>query len=100
MAHKTAIANGHTNNSIGIWTNGSVKNCKIMGLGTGMVFSWGIGTIENIDLEVCNTGILIGYAPIKATSKPYYRLARARRMWARSKTLEWRAASNVSAVSS
>jgi hypothetical protein len=68
MAHKTAIANGHTNNSIGIWTNGSVKNCKIMGLGTGMVFSWGIGTIESIDLEVCNTtGILIGYAPL-----PYY----------------------------
>jgi hypothetical protein len=38
-----------------------------MGLGTGMVFSWGIGTLENIDLEVCNTGILIGYAPL-----PYY----------------------------
>jgi Pectate lyase superfamily protein len=53
--------------SYGVWTNGSVENCKIQGCSIGIINGVGAGVVRNIDIEVSGTGILINYNPI-----PYY----------------------------
>ena len=50
--------------SIGILTGGDVIACKIASWGTGLNSAWGMGRWSNIDLEVCQDGMMVGYVPI------------------------------------
>jgi hypothetical protein len=65
----TNITGGYPSHtgSIGAWINCSwIENCKIQGLGTGIILAGNgiVGGVRNVDIEVSGDGILVGLNPI------------------------------------